>query len=137
MTASRHTINGSPRRRTVSDVMTKRVHVAGPLAPFKQLVRLITENRVSTIPIVDQRGVPIGIVSESDLLLEERTLDGPKDAIASKFMTCPVITVAADASRSQAASLMRKRNIRRLVVVDERGRIAGIVSRSDLLALLS
>jgi len=117
--------------------MTRRVHVAGPLAPFKQLVRLIAENRVSTIPIVDQRGVPIGIVSESDLLLEERTLDDPKDAIASKFMTSPVITVAADASRSQAASLMRKRNIRRLVVVDERGRIAGIVSRSDLLALLS
>ena len=137
MTASSHSINGSPRRRTVSDVMTRRVHVAGPLAPFKQLVRLIAENRVSTIPIVDQRGVPIGIVSESDLLLEERTLDDPKDAIASKFMTSPVITVAADASRSQAASLMRKRNIRRLVVVDERGRIAGIVSRSDLLALLS
>jgi CBS domain-containing protein len=137
MTASRHTINGSPRRRTVSDVMTKRVHVAGPLAPFKQLVRLIADNRVSTIPIVDQRGVPIGIVSESDLLLEERTLDGPKDAIASKLMTSPVITVAADASRNQAASLMRERNVRRLVVVDDRGRIAGIVSRSDLLALLS
>jgi CBS domain-containing protein len=46
-------------------------------------------------------------------------------------------TVAADASRNQAASLMRDRNVRRLVVVDERGRIAGIVSRSDLLALLS
>jgi len=58
MTASRNTINGSPRRRTVSDVMTKRVHVAGPLAPFKQLVRLIAENRVSAIPIVDQQGVP-------------------------------------------------------------------------------
>ena len=137
MTASRHSINGSPRRRTVSDVMTRRVHVAGPLAPFKQLVRLIAENRDNTIPIVDQRGVPIGIVSESDLLLEERALDGPKDAIASKFMTSPVITVAADASRSQAASLMRKRNVRRLVVIDERGRIAGIVSRSDLLGLLS
>ena len=132
-----HTINGSPRRRTVSDVMTRRVHVAGPLAPFKQLVRLIAENRVSTIPIVDQRGVPIGIVSESDLLLEQKHVGRPIDAIASGFMTSPVITVAADASRNQAASLMRERNVRRLVVVDERGRIAGIVSRSDLLALQS
>jgi CBS domain-containing protein len=137
MTVSSHTINGSTRRRTVSDVMTKQVHVAGPLAPFKQLVRLIAENRVSAIPIVDQRGIPIGIVSESDLLEEEKHLGRPKDATASRFMTSPVITVAADASRSQAASLMRERNVRRLVVVDDRGRIAGIVSRSDLLGLLS
>jgi CBS domain-containing protein len=116
--------------------MTKQVHVAGPLASFKQLVRLIAENRVSAIPIVDQRGVPIGIVSESDLLLEEKHVGSPKDTIASRFMTSPVITVA-DASRNQAASLMRERNVRRLVVIDERGRIAGIVSRSDLLGLLS
>jgi CBS domain-containing protein len=137
MTASSHTINGSPRRRTVSDVMTKRVHVAGPLASFKHLVRLIAENRVSAIPIVDQRGVPIGIVSESDLLVEQKAVERPQDAVASKFMTSPVITVAADSSRNQAASLMRERNVRSLVVVDDRGRIAGIVSRSDLLGLLS
>src|SRR6202162_6755634 len=61
-----------PLHRTVSDVMTTRVHVTGPLAPFKFLVRLIEENRVSAIPIVDQQGVPIGIVSASDLLLKER-----------------------------------------------------------------
>jgi hypothetical protein len=54
--------------------MTKRVHVAGPLAPFKQLVRLITENRVSAIRIVDQQGV-----SESNLLLEERHVGRPID----------------------------------------------------------
>ena len=98
MTVSSHTINGSGRRRTVSDVMTKQVHVAGPLAPFKQLVRLIAENRVSAIPIVDQRGVPIGIVSESDLLEEEKHLGRPNGTTASRFMTSPVITVAADAT---------------------------------------
>ncbi len=83
--------------------MTRRVHVASPLAPFKYLVRLIEENRVSAIPIVDQQGIPVGIVSESDLLFKD------------------------------AARLMQERNVRRLVVVDARGRIAGIVSRSDLL----
>jgi CBS domain-containing protein len=117
--------------------MTRRVHVADPLASFTQLVRLIAENRVSAIPIVDWSGIPIGIVSESDLLLDKTTLSHPQDSVASKIMTSPVITVAAGASRSQAASLMRERNVRRLVVVDEGGRIAGIVSRSDLLGLLS
>ncbi len=61
-----------PRHRTVSDVMTRQVHVASALTPFKHLVCLIEENRVSAIPIVDQQGVPIGLVSESDLLLKER-----------------------------------------------------------------
>lgn len=116
--------------------MTRRVHVASPLAPVKQLVRLIAENRVSAIPIVDQSGVPVGIVSESDLLLQASDPGRPQDATAGGLMTSPVITVAAGASRNQAASLMRARNVRRLVVVDDRGRIAGIVSRSDLLGLL-
>jgi CBS domain-containing protein len=131
--------------------MTKHVHVANPLTPFKLLVRLIEENRISAIPIVDQQGVPIGIVSESDLLLKERrheleSSEGllhvqrrrhqrakAEGTVASEVMTSPAITVASGTSLSQAARLMQERNVRRLVVVDDRGRIAGIVSRSDLL----
>jgi CBS domain-containing protein len=140
-----------PLRRSVSDVMTSRVHVANPLAPFKLLVRLIEENRVSAIPIVDQQGVPVGIVSESDLLLKERRVEletshdllhvhkrrqdraKARGTVASDLMTSPAITVRSDTSLSDAARLMSERNVRRLVVIDERGRIAGIVSRSDLL----
>jgi CBS domain-containing protein len=140
-----------PLHRSVSDVMTSRVHVANALAPFKLLVRLIEENRVSAIPIVDQQGVPVGIVSESDLLLKERRaeLEASHDllhvhklrqdrakargTVASDLMTSPAITVRSDTSLSEAARLMSERNVRRLVVIDERGRIAGIVSRSDLL----
>jgi CBS-domain-containing membrane protein len=48
-------------------------------------------------------------------------------------MTSPVITIESNTSLSKAARLMQERNVRRLVVVDERGRIAGIVSRRDLL----
>jgi CBS-domain-containing membrane protein len=113
-------------------------------------VRLIEENRVSAIPIVDQEGIPIGIVSETDLLLKERGTDletrdllhvqrrrreraKAAGTVASEVMTSPAITVELDTSLSRAARLMQERNVRRLVVVDDRGRIAGIVSRSDLL----
>jgi CBS-domain-containing membrane protein len=139
------------RHRTVGDVMTSRVHVASPLTPFKLLVRLIEENRISAIPIVDTRGVPVGVVSESDLLLKEWRGELEADAgplhgwknrlerakagavLAQDLMTSPAITVAASALITDAARLMHERNVRRLVVVDQRGRIAGIVSRSDLL----
>jgi len=141
---------GVQRQRTVSDVMTSRVHVATPSAPFKHLLRVIAENRISAIPIVNQQGVPIGIVSASDLLLKERRDElkasndlnrGPRrtkaeGTIASDLMTSPAITIALDTSLRQAASLMHEGNIRRLVVVDGRGRVAGIVSRSDLLHVL-
>jgi len=140
-----------PRHRTVADVMTARVHVASPLTPFKLLVRLIEENRISAVPIVDQTGIPIGVVSESDLLLKERRgeLESEGDLlhprrrqterakadglVAQDVMTSPPITVAVDTRLVEAARLMQERNVRRLVVVDDRGKIAGIVSRSDLL----
>jgi CBS domain-containing protein len=128
-----------PRHRTVADVMTVRVHVASTLTPFKLLVRLIEENRISAVPIVNQAGVPIGVVSESDLLHKEtrgrkRSEQAKADAvIAADLMTSPAITVRVDALVPEAARLMQERNVKRLVVVDGRGRIAGIVSRSDLL----
>jgi CBS domain-containing protein len=139
------------RHRTVADVMTERVHVATPSTPFKVLVRVIEENRISAVPVVDPQGTPLGIVSESDLLLKQRRteleLEGSplhlwrrrqekakaEGVIASDLMTSPVVTVSLDTAIARAARVMQDRNVRRLVVVDARGRIAGIVSRSDLL----
>ena len=140
-----------PRHRTVADVMTIRVHVARAKTPFKLLVQLIEDNKISAVPIVDDEGFPIGIVSESDLLLKERRaeletehgllhrrqrrLDMAKadGIVAAEIMTTPPITVRSDTTLAQAARLMQERNVRRLVAVDERGKIVGIVSRSDLL----
>jgi len=140
-----------PSHRTVADVMTTRVHVASPETPFKLLVRLIEENRISAVPIVDQTGVPVGVVSESDLLFKERRgelTSGPdllhprrhrkerakaEGLIASDVMTSPPITVRSDSRLVEAARLTQERNVRRLIVVDERGKISGVVSRSDLL----
>jgi CBS domain-containing protein len=131
--------------------MTSRVHVARPLTPFKRLVQLIEENKISAVPIVDAQGVPVGIVSEADLLLKERRRELESESsllhrrrrrqerakaegvVAWEIMTKPAITVRSDTTLPQAARLMQERNVRRLVVVDERDKIVGIVSRSDLL----
>jgi CBS domain-containing protein len=140
-----------PRHRRVADVMTKRVHVASPSTPFKLLVRIIEENRISAIPIVDQGGVAVGLVSDGDLIWKERMeeLESSTDLFhprrhqkerakaegltAADLMTSPAITVPADGRLGDAARLMHERKVRQLVVVDDRGKIAGIVSRSDVL----
>jgi CBS domain-containing protein len=131
--------------------MTSAVHVASKQTPFKRLVQLIEDNKISAVPIVDETGVPVGIVSESDLLLKERRheLESEPDllhprrrrqerakaegVVACEIMSVPPLTVRSDTSLAHAARLMQERNVRRLVVVDERGKIVGIVSRSDLL----
>ena len=137
-------MNNLPRHRTVSDVMTTAVHVASKQTPFKRLVELIEDNKVSAVPIVDEQGIPIGIVSESDLLLKERRREletepsllharqrrqeraKAEGVVAVEIMTKPPITVRADTTLPQAARQMQERNVRRLVVVDERGKIAGM-----------
>ena len=142
---------GLPRRWTVGDVMTAHVHVASPNTPFKLLVRLIEENKISAVPIVDHSGVPIGVVSESDLLQKELRTDiesGSKllhlrrrrvrrakaEALfAADLMTSPPLCVHTVTPIAQAARVMDEHNVRRLVVTDDRGRIAGVVTRSDLL----
>jgi CBS domain-containing protein len=144
-------MRSTPRHRIVADVMTRRVHVASPMTPFKLLVRLIEENRISAIPIVDQRGVAVGLVSEGDLLLKERMdeLETSTDLLhlrrhqkerakaegltAADLMTSPTITIRSDCRLADAARLMHERTVHQLVVVDDGGKIAGIVSRSDLL----
>jgi CBS domain-containing protein len=121
------------------------------MTPFKRLVQLIEENKISAVPIVDGQGIPVGIVSESDLLFKERRhefesesnllhprrrrqeLAKAEGVVAWEIMTKPPITVRSDTSLPQAARVMQERNVRRLVVVDERDKIVGIVSRSDLL----
>ena len=113
--------------------MTARVHVAGALTPFKHLAQLIEDNRIRVIPIIDRQGMPIGVVSESDLQLDGEDRARTDHVTASDLMTSPAITVPNGAPVTDALRIMDQRNLSRLVVVDERGRIAGIVSRGDLL----
>ena len=136
--------------RTVGDVMTRKVVAVDAFAPFKDIVRMMQEFRVSAIPVVDEDDRIMGIVSEGDLILKEdpeleggarlfeglhRRQDRSKAAglMASELMTVPVFTIHPDASLGEAARLMHRKAVKRLPVVDEDGRVHGIVSRTDLL----
>lgn len=136
--------------RSVREVMTRSV-VAAPLsATFKELVRLMHEFRVSSLPIVGEDDAIVGVVSEGDLLLkrdpdllEWHLLEGPHrradrrkalGRVARDLMSAPAVTIGPDATTADAAHLMHEKHMRHLPVVDERGHILGIVSRVDLLA---
>jgi CBS domain-containing protein len=139
----------------VKDLMTTPVVTVGPETPFKEMVARLAEHRVSAVPVVNHARLVLGVVSEADLLLKEEFPDPDADlplvwtkrrraehdkaaaAIAHDLMTVAVVSIAPDATAAQAARCMHTANVKRLPVVDNRGRLVGILSRSDLLKVFN
>ncbi|MGW2717702.1 CBS domain-containing protein [Streptomyces sp. NPDC001492] len=128
---------------TVSDVMTHTVVAVGSEAPFKEIVELLDQWKVSALPVLAGEGRVVGVVSEADLMAKEEfrdTEEGDPEArrkagaiTAGELMSAPAVTVHADASLAEAARIMARRHVKRLPVVDGVGLLQGVVSRSDLL----
>lgn len=135
---------------TVADVMIEDVVSVSPSTPFKRLVELLWLNEVSALPVVDERRLLTGIVTESDLLVRAEFNPSAggganhKEAIYAKLktasplmaadvMTSPVVTVRPEDRLTDTARLMRTRRLRRLPVLDRAGTLVGMVSQVDLL----
>ncbi len=141
-------------KTTVKDVMTTRVVSVGEDASFKELATALREHRVSAFPVLDDAGKVIGVVSEADLLTKEALAGGydgmpgmitgllrhkeqakARGVTAAELMTRPAVTVTPDETVESAARLMCKNKVKRLPVVDAEGRLTGIISRADVLAV--
>jgi CBS domain-containing protein len=138
---------------TVGDVMTRPVVTVRSWTPLKEVAQLLIERRISGVPVVDDDGALLGVVSEGDFLVKEqgstairhgrlsRLLGESRAArarlakvgalTAGEAMTAPALTIAPDRHISEAAAVMTARGVNRLPVVDD-GRLIGIVTRADL-----
>ena len=140
--------------RRVSDVMTTSVVTVDRITPYQEIDRLLTEKRISGVPVLKMGREVAGVVTEADLLAAEdetnrrarmdssvgrrRLLHKQQPYVsltAGTLMTAPAITIGPDATIPAAARLMNTHHIRRLPVVDEHGKLVGIVSRRDLLSV--
>jgi CBS domain-containing protein len=118
----------------VSDVMTRDVLCVTVATPFKEAVDLLVSRGVSALPVVDDLGRVIGIVSEADLVpkvAERRHARSVRTC--GDAMTTRVVTVRPGDTVPQAASLLLDARVQRAPVVDDTGLLVGIVSRRDLL----
>lgn len=141
------------RQVTVGDVMSGDVIRIREDTPYRAIVDLLMERRISAVPVVDEANRVIGVVSEADLLHrveflgaehERRVFERPSRqearakataACARDLMTSPAVTVTPQTPVAGAAKVMATAGVKRLVVVDDGGRLAGIVARSDLLTM--
>ncbi len=133
--------------------MTTSVVAVRKDASFKEMAAMLRSRRISAFPVLDDAGRVIGVVSEGDLLVKEAVQadgtsvfaalrhlkedDKATGVTAGDLMTGPAVTIGPDAPVEEAARVMYDRRVKRLPVVNAAGRLLGIVSRVDVLAVFS
>lgn len=122
-------MDGSAAPPSAGDVMTSPVITVPADASVQHVADVLTAHGISAAPVVDADGRLLGLVSEFDLLAKA-------GRSAREVMTTAVITVSAATLVDDVRHLLIERRIRRVPVLDE-GRLVGIVSRRDVIALLA
>ena len=143
------------------DVMSKPVVSVHPDTSTREIARLLVEKAITAVPVVDDNGAPMGMVSEGDLIRPERAAREAKhrsyleilaegepisdellawlhsqDHSARAVMSSPVVTVSEDTELGEIARVLVTHRIKRVPVVRD-GRVTGIVARGDLLRALA
>lgn len=145
---------------TAADVMTRNLVTVSPDTPVRSVAKILATNNISAVPVVDEYGRPLGLVSEGDLVKWRDEPDARQtwwlDMLADGFelspafleyvrsehgrvrkvMTNPVASVVERTPLREVAQLITDRNIKRVLVLRE-GRLVGIVSRADLVRAMA
>jgi CBS domain-containing protein len=140
--------------QTVEQVMTRDVITVTTDTPVGEVARILVEHSISGLPVVDADGRVVGVVSEGDVLVREAGHAPPSRRPLARFfgpgrearvaqekveaetagelMTSPAMTLEPFRTLRAAAEIMTAHKVNRLPVVDEDGKLLGIVSRADL-----
>ena len=115
------------------DVMTSNPACCTPETPLEQVAKLMIQHDCGEIPVIDSAEQVVGVVTDRDIVC--RTVAQGKNPLAYTAEICmsdPVITVFEDTALAEVLATMEKHQIRRLPVVDNEGRCAGMISQSDV-----
>jgi CBS domain-containing protein len=117
----------------VHELMTKRVSSVHPASSVERAARLMEECDCGALPVVGDNGVLVGIVTDRDIVV--RVVGRGRDvrnAIVADCMSERVFACYADESIAECMRQMARHRVRRMPIVDDRGRLVGIVSQGDL-----
>lgn len=118
----------------VKDIMSFPVITASLKESVKSIAKKMKQHDVDSVVIVDEHAMPIGIVTEGDIV--RRLLSRKRHTLfvkAKHIMSRPVISVAKVTDMEKAAAIMVENKIRRLCVIDEAQKLTGIVTQSDII----
>lgn len=125
---------------TVREIMTKNPVFCTPETNLKEVAELMCEHDCGEIPVLDSEESmkPVGVVTDRDITC--RTVaegKNPLEMTADQCMTEPCVTVHPEMSLDECIQFLEENKIRRVPVVDEKGRCCGIVSQADIARTLS
>lgn len=148
--------------KTVADVMSHDPILAKPEMPLQEAIKILAERRISGLPVVNDNGKLVGIISETDLMWQESGITPPAyimvldsviflenparyekeihkalGATVGEVMTKEPLTTTPEKSLSAAARMMHERNIHRLPVLDANGKVVGILTRGDIIRAMA
>ena len=139
-----------PRQIKVRDIMTPDPRKVSLTTPLDQVVRLLLSSIFTGVPVVDDEDRPAGVITQGDLIYKGKMpmrlgllaesgsekLDAVLAALAAKsaeeVMTSPVIAIGQDQFVKDAVDLMLSKGVKRLPVVDNKGKLTGMLSRLDI-----
>jgi CBS domain-containing protein len=148
--------------KTVADVMSRDPIMVKPQTPIKEAIKILAEQRISGLPVVDDAGSLVGVISETDLLWQETGVEPPVyimflDSViflenparheqelhkalgqtVGEVMSTNPVTVESDQPLRKAAKLMQEKSIRRLAVVNDQGKVIGILTPGDIVRAMA
>jgi CBS domain-containing protein len=119
--------------RVARDVMTPDPACCTPDTSLDQVAKLMVHRNCGEIPVIDRSSRPVGVVTDRDIVC--RIVAEGKNPIghtAAEAMSQPVVTVRASMPLDTVVATMERHQIRRVLVVDERGYCTGIIAQADI-----
>jgi len=151
--AYRHAVERLTQSVKAEDIMTKKVFFAKRNTVLKEVAEMMASYNISGVPVLGAEDMVVGVISEKDFLFHMGSKDtssfmgvvteclrNPKCVApslrkqkAEDIMTSPAITVREDTLVAEITHVFGEKNINRVPVIDHKGKLAGIVSRADIL----
>lgn len=117
----------------IRSVMTPNPTLCTPDSTLQQVAQMMKQQDCGQIPVVGQDQHPLGVITDRDIAVRAVAQGGDVSAARVRdYMTSPATTVSDQCSVDEVAEVMEREQIRRVVVVDKQGRIAGIVAQADI-----
>jgi CBS domain-containing protein len=137
----RRRLKPEKKKTLVSELMTRNIISVSPYSTLEEVVEIFKSNKISGAPVLDKNFF-IGEISKTDILnlvkknsleeIDEKDREILKKTFVADIMKKP-ICIHEDRSVEEAKKKMEKHNIKRLLVLDKKNRLVGIITRTDLL----
>jgi CBS domain-containing protein len=115
----------------VANIMSRVIVTAAPDLTASRLIELLVDENIGAIPVIDDDGVPLGVVTRSDVL-EEDGLQFGEEVTAADLMGVPPLTITPETTVCEAAKVMARLRVHHLLVVDDQGLLVGLLSSFDV-----